>query len=146
MNPVRLLRVLAALVPLVALGWLSPPASAQTLQEVVDDPSMHALNRRYLEHDYPTDVLSFVLDQDEDRLEGQLVVSADTAAASAEQYGWSAADELLLYVIHGSLHLVGCDDRQMEQRREMRELEQRYLKLHGLQPRYEAESAGGETK
>ena len=47
---------------------------------VVDDPTIHALAPRSISsHDYPTDVLSFVLERDEDCLEGEVIVSADTA-------------------------------------------------------------------
>ena len=55
-------------------------------------------------------MLSFVLESSNGCLEGEVIVSADRAAAVAPKYGWSAADELLLYVIHGTLHLVGYDD------------------------------------
>lgn len=103
---------------------------------VVDDPAMHELNRRFLGHDYPTDVLSFVLEQGEGYLEGELVVSADTAAAAAVQYGWTAGDELLLYVVHGALHLVGYDDHGVQQRLAMREAEREHLRPFGLEARY----------
>src|SRR5690606_16734879 len=43
---------------------------------VVGDRAIHELNRRYLDHDWPTDVLSFVLDDSPERLEGEIVVSA----------------------------------------------------------------------
>ena len=66
---------------------------------VVDDDTIHDLNRRYLQHDYATDVLSFVFERSSDQLNGEVVVSADTAAAAASGYGWSIEDELLLYVI-----------------------------------------------
>ncbi len=41
---------------------------------IVDDATIHALNQRYLAHDYATDVLSFVLEREEFRLEGEVVV------------------------------------------------------------------------
>ncbi len=107
---------------------------------IVDDPTIHDLNRRFLEHDEPTDVLSFVL-ENEPMLEGDVIVSADTAARSAEQYGWSAADELLLYVIHGLLHLVGYDDIELPARAEMRDRERHYLDAFGLRPRYDESSS-----
>lgn len=94
---------------------------------VVDDETMRGLNVKYLDHDWPTDVLSFVIEADGDSLEGQLIVSAETAARVAPQYDWSAADEMLLYVIHGALHLVGYDDHSDEDRRRMRAAEQRHL-------------------
>ncbi len=102
---------------------------------VVDDLSIHALNRQFLQHDYPTDVLSFVLEQDEGRLEGEVIASAETAARAAERYGWSAEAELLLYVIHGTLHLVGHDDQDDAAREVMRAAERRHLACFGLQAR-----------
>jgi probable rRNA maturation factor len=100
----------------------------------VDDPTIQELNRRHLNHDCPTDVLSFPMERTQTRLEGEVVVSADTAVATAPDYGWSAESELLLYVIHGTLHLVGCDDRDREGRREMRRREKAYLNRLGLEP------------
>jgi probable rRNA maturation factor len=106
---------------------------------VVTDTEMHALNRQYLDHDYPTDVLSFVLEHDEERgfLEGQIIASVDYAAKEANRYGWSADDELLLYVIHGSLHLVGHDDQTPEGRAAMRRAEAEHLAHFGLQHRFD---------
>jgi probable rRNA maturation factor len=104
---------------------------------VVDDPTMHQLNRQYLQHDYPTDVLSFLLEDDDDRIEGEIIISADYAAREAEQFGWSPQDEMLLYVIHGSLHLVGYDDLEPEFKTEMRAKEREYLATFGLTPRYD---------
>ena len=77
---------------------------------VVDDPTLAELHQRYLGDASPTDVLSFALEQSPQYLEGEIVISADAALAFAAEYHWSAADELLLYAIHGALHLVGYDD------------------------------------
>jgi probable rRNA maturation factor len=94
---------------------------------VVDDAAIHEINRRYLQHDEPTDVISFMLDQDDGFVDGEIVVSAETAATAAKQIGWSAADELLLYVIHGTLHLASYDDLAPAAKRKMRERERFYL-------------------
>ena len=112
---------------------------------IVDDAEMHILNRKYLDHDYPTDVLSFVLEEDPDegRLEGEIIVSHDYAAREAARYGWTADDELLLYTIHGTLHLVGHDDQEPAAKQEMREREKQCLSLFGLTPRYEASQGDG---
>ncbi len=96
---------------------------------VVDDPTIHELNRRYLEHDYATDVLSFPLESGESHLEGEVIVSLDTARRQAEQWGWTTEDELLLYVVHGVLHLVGYDDHDPTKRAEMLEQEVLYLEM-----------------
>jgi probable rRNA maturation factor len=104
---------------------------------IVDDREIHDLNRRYLNHDYPTDVLSFVLEQAESLVEGEIVISADTATQIASRFGWDSADELLLYAVHGTLHLVGYDDQTVQGQNEMRERETFYLSQFGLCPRYE---------
>jgi probable rRNA maturation factor len=103
---------------------------------VVDDPAMHAMNRRYLDHDCPTDVLSFLLEQSADGFFGQVIVNADVARTEAERFGWPAADELLLYVIHGVLHLVGHNDAGEEELAEMRAREGEWLARFGLEPHW----------
>jgi probable rRNA maturation factor len=105
--------------------------SANISLAVVDDKTMHELNRRHLEHDYPTDVLSFVLEDDGDHLEGEVILSADTAASVAGDLGHSPAHEQLLYVIHGVLHLVGYDDHSDVDTEKMRAAEDRYLQQLG---------------
>ena len=104
---------------------------------IVDDAEMHALNRKYLDHDYPTDVLSFVLEENDGRLDGEIIASSDYATREAAIYKWRAEDEVLLYIIHGSLHLVGYDDQEPASKQKMREAERYYLAPFGLTPRYD---------
>ena len=106
---------------------------------IVADSMMHELNRQYLGHDYPTDVLSFVLDFDEPAasLEGEIIVSADYASREAQRFGWTTDDELLLYVIHGCLHLVGHDDQTPAGQAAMRAAETQHLARFGLTHRYD---------
>jgi probable rRNA maturation factor len=100
---------------------------------VVDDSTIHVLNQRYLRHDYPTDVLSFPLElRLPHYLEGEVVVSADRAEQVGPQHGWAFEDELLLYVIHGVLHLTGYDDHSDEDRERMRARERFYLDQVGV--------------
>jgi probable rRNA maturation factor len=101
---------------------------------VVDDPSIHQLNQEYLGHDYPTDCISFLFEADDDRLEGEVVISADTAWRQAEKGGWPAEHELLLYLVHGMLHLCGLDDRTTELANQMRAAEQAMLRSLGIEP------------
>ena len=110
--------------------------SAAVSIAVVDDSTIHDLNRRFLNHDEPTDVISFLLD-DTDGLEGDVIASAETAIRSAARYDWPPADELMLYVTHGTLHLVGYDDLDDASRAEMRSRERHYLAALGLHPKYD---------
>jgi probable rRNA maturation factor len=101
--------------------------SASISLAVVDDSTIHQLNRQFLSHDWPTDVLSFELDASDTHLNGEVVLSADTAATAAAEQGWAPDDEQLLYVIHGMLHLVGLDDQAEAEARNMRAAERFYL-------------------
>jgi probable rRNA maturation factor len=60
-------------------------------------------------------------------LDGEIVVSAETAASSCAEHGTTPENELLLYVVHGALHLVGYDDRDDASRAEMRRREREVL-------------------
>ncbi len=100
---------------------------------VVDDRTIHDVNRRHLDHDRPTDVISFVLSEaGDDILSGELVVSAETAARMAERDGVDPWTELVLYVIHGLLHLRGHDDLTEEGAAAMRRREGELLAAEGL--------------
>ncbi|MHC4958327.1 MAG: rRNA maturation RNase YbeY [Planctomycetota bacterium] len=91
---------------------------------IVTDEKMSELHKRFLDIDGPTDVLSFP--------HGEIVVSADTAAREAAERGHDPLHELMLYVVHGALHLAGHDDRSERDRQEMRAAERRVLKELGL--------------
>lgn len=95
---------------------------------LVDDPTIWQLNRQHLAHDYPTDVLSFLLDQESDWLEGEIIASTDTAVREAAAFGWAPEHELLLYLVHGTLHLIGYDDCEPDQLAIMRQREQTYMR------------------
>lgn len=99
----------------------------------VDNPTIHRLNKQYLEHDEPTDVLSFPLsDPSAKKLAGELVIGVEVAQEQARSRGHDVAAELALYVIHGLLHLCGYDDKSPREERKMRERERHFLKELGL--------------
>ncbi len=108
------------------------PGKATISVAVVDDDAISKLNEEFLGHQGPTDVLSFVLEKGDEFLDGEVVVSAETAQRAAPRFGWSAAEELLLYVIHGALHLAGYDDATPGQRATMRNQETKHLARLGI--------------
>lgn len=87
---------------------------------VVGDARMRSMNVEHLQHDYTTDVLSFELGHLPDgSLMGQLVVCAPFAQRQAKRRGISREEELVRYVVHGCLHLVGHDDHDDAERETM---------------------------
>lgn len=92
---------------------------------IVNDANIHAMNKQYLHHDYPTDIITFPLE--EETIDGELYISVETAQRQAHEYGVSLTNELMRLAAHGALHLVGYDDASDEQRAAMKELEDRYI-------------------
>ena len=78
---------------------------------LVDNDTIHRLNRLHLGHDWPTDVITFPLSgPDEHGISGELVISTEMAVATAREMGSEPRQELALYLVHGVLHLCGYDD------------------------------------
>src|SRR6266404_6157076 len=68
----------------------------------VDNATIHRLNKQYLNHDEPTDVLSFPYSAaNAKKLEGELVIGVEIAKEAANERGHDVQAELALYVIHG---------------------------------------------
>jgi rRNA maturation RNase YbeY len=92
----------------------------------VDDRTMRELNRRYLRHDWTTDVLSFSYGTRR-RLEGEIIVNLDQARRQAPTFGATYRQEVSRLIVHGLLHLAGHDDRTDAERERMHRREDRYL-------------------
>jgi probable rRNA maturation factor len=108
-------------------------ARASISVALVDDATIHRINRTHLRHDWPTDVISFVLsDEDDPELAGELIVSAEMARTTAAEIGAEPIAELSLYVVHGLLHLCGYDDTTDEASATMRMRETAALEREGL--------------
>jgi probable rRNA maturation factor len=90
---------------------------------LVDDATMARLHEQFLGRSGPTDVLSFP--------HGEIVVSADTARREAESRSIPPLSELVLYVVHGALHLKGYDDKRPKDKVKMRAAERRFLNQLG---------------
>lgn len=96
---------------------------------IVDDARIAQLHQQFMADPTPTDVLTFDLRDDLNNgpIEGEIVVSAEMAQRQARRYRTRPDQELLRYAIHGTLHLVGFDDRTPSERRRMRREENRIL-------------------
>ena len=94
----------------------------------VDDEKILEVNNEYLGHDYYTDVITFDYDED-DVINGDIVISLDTVRTNAEQFGKTYDDELHRVIIHGILHLCGINDKGPGEREIMEENENKALAL-----------------
>lgn len=115
-----------------ALSVLGKPKNELSVL-LVDDHAIRRLNRVYLNHDRPTDVLSFPQPKDPASPYpyplGDVVISVETAARQAKDQGHSLARELALLLIHGILHLFGYDDTTPAARRRMWAKQSRLIEI-----------------
>lgn len=86
------------------------------------DCAMASLNKRYKNRNTPTDVLSFNLNS-----LGEIFISLDTARKNSRIFGTEFANEVILYVIHGILHLFGYTDESRKGRLKMSKKESEIL-------------------
>lgn len=105
-------------------------ASADIGVVFVGSRRIRLLNRKFLRHDYITDVLSFPLGEG-NILEGEIYVNIERARQQARSFGVGVASELSRLVIHGALHLAGHEDSTERKRQAMSRLEDHYLKVCG---------------
>ncbi len=128
-------------------------ASADVSVAVVTDTEIAQLHEKYMNITGATDVLTFDLADERHagtgaagstgftgatrcaggrHVEGEIVVSADTAKRRAEERAHPVAAELALYVVHGTLHLLGMDDATEQQAMKMHEMEDEILAAIGV--------------
>jgi len=90
---------------------------------------MAEINQSYLQHEGPTDVITFDLSEDAtEMVMGEILICPEVAAKQAQEFETSWHEETVRYVIHGLLHLKGFDDLESEKRRIMKQHENRWMK------------------
>ncbi|NBR04719.1 MAG: rRNA maturation RNase YbeY [Planctomycetes bacterium] len=99
---------------------------------LLDDKDIHAANKKFLDHDEPTDVITFPLDQAKNKLTGEILIGVGVARRHAKNARLLLEHELTLYLIHGLLHLCGFDDLNPVARKKMRKRERFHLSRLGL--------------
>jgi len=113
---------------------------------ITNDVEIQKLNKQFLKKDYPTDILSWTYDLEEEKkagldrkesreenIAGELVVSAERVSKQAFENGWDFETELIRLLAHGCAHLAGWDHEESEkQERGMLDLEIKLLKDVGL--------------
>ncbi|MFH1407398.1 MAG: rRNA maturation RNase YbeY [Candidatus Omnitrophota bacterium] len=80
---------------------------------------IRALNKKFLHKKGPTDVLAFDT--------GDIAICFDAAVTQAKKFNNTILDELSLYLIHGILHLLGYDHKNLKQKAQMEKIQERML-------------------
>lgn len=92
----------------------------------VSDEELLSINKKHLEHDYYTDIITFDYSRG-NKISGELYVSLERVEENALALGLSYESELRRVVAHGILHLIGFKDKTEEEEKAMRSKEDEVL-------------------
>lgn len=94
---------------------------------LIGAPEMASLNEKFLGHEGPTDVITFDYRNPGAGIHGEIFVCVEEAERQSKEFGTSWQLEMVRYVVHGILHLLGHDDLKPATRRKMKQAERRIL-------------------
>ena len=118
---------------LVKMAASAGATEGQITVAVVDDAQMSRLHQQFLGLDTTTDVLTFDMrPSGQGRIEADIVICIDEAHRQAKKLGHDVRNELLLYALHGVLHLLGYDDHDSADAQRMHEKEDQLLEEAGV--------------
>lgn len=88
------------------------------------------INKRYLNHNFYTDIISFDLSEQRGHLIGDVYISIDRVKENAKTGGNRYTHELLRVIFHGALHFCGYKDKKPAEMKTMRSMEDKWLKAY----------------
>lgn len=115
--------------------WLTEVASehgrriGNLVYKFCDDTEILEVNRKFLGHDYYTDIITFDYTVG-NKVGADIVISVETVADNARELGVNYEEELRRVIVHGLLHLFGIKDKTPEERNEMEREENKALELY----------------
>lgn len=95
------------------------------------DKFLLEINRKYLKHDFYTDIITFDLSENR-AIRAEIYISVDQVRENSLKLGVSFKSELLRVVFHGALHLCGYNDKTKAEKKEIREKEDYFLNKYNL--------------
>jgi probable rRNA maturation factor len=93
------------------------------------DKKLLDINRQYLKHDFYTDIITFDLSEEGDKIIGEIYISVDRVLENSTALKIPLSKEFSRVIFHGALHLCGYKDKTSEQKHQIRKKEDYYLSL-----------------
>jgi rRNA maturation RNase YbeY len=87
------------------------------------------INKRYLKHDFYTDIITFDLSES-DQVQAEIYISIDRVRENSREHKTTFKSELQRVIFHGALHLCGYRDKKRMEKAEMRGMENLYMELY----------------
>lgn len=92
---------------------------------IINSGMMKAMNKKFLRHNFVTDIITFPLDTE--KIQAEIYINGERLKQQAKENGVSAANELLRLIVHGTLHAAGYDDKKPTNRKKMLYVQERYV-------------------
>lgn len=89
----------------------------------INSEEIHKINKRYLNHDFSTDIITFNYSGSNSDFDGEVFISVDDARLSTKKYKTTFSNELSRLIIHGMLHLKGFNDIKRSDKLKMKRME-----------------------
>jgi len=89
--------------------------------------TMQRINKKYLKHNYSTDIITFDYSNERNILDGEIFISIADALQNSKKYRVTLNNEILRLMIHGILHMSGYDDRTIFKRKKMKIVEDLFV-------------------
>ena len=125
-NKVRVHKLVNHLREELNLSILSLPVNFISSGEIT------AINKKYLRHNYSTDIITFNYSGDTKNIDGEMFISTDDADKNSRKYKNTLDEEFQRLIIHGILHLAGYDDMDAKSYRIMKGLENKLLNKYKI--------------
>ena len=96
----------------------------------INSEAMKEINKKFLSHDYSTDIITFNYSDSQNIIDGEIFISVDDAKENAKKFKVKFVEEIGRLVAHGLLHLIGFDDTTPDKRKKMKNQENQLLKKY----------------
>ena len=83
---------------------------------LVTSEEITRINKKYLKHNYSTDIITFDYSKDRKNLDAEIYISIDDAEYNSKKYDVSFHEEIMRLIVHGILHLTGYNDKKSRDR------------------------------
>jgi len=97
---------------------------------IVNDRTIRTINKKFLNHDYVTDVITFPLEVK--AVVAEIYINAQQAKRQSKENNVTVKNEIMRLIIHGTLHAIGYDDTSPVTQKRMHSIQERYVSALSL--------------
>ena len=92
---------------------------------IINERTMRGMNKKFLTHDYSTDIITFPLEKMP--LQAEVFINGEKIKSQAKEFKVSEKNELIRLIVHGTLHALGYSDKTTMKKKRMYELQEKYV-------------------